>query len=739
MHLALIGGGVLSLVVGGGVGLLLALNQKPAAEVAEVDVPEKPAIPAAPVVKTKTKTQQKPTTESNPAQPAPIQPVVPPKAPVVVKPMPVPVPEQSTPAEPSSRFDPPPVVADPVVTTPVAPPTRPTEPQPAPTEVAVNPPMPPPVRITPRPMQPMVPQPEGPSFEPAGIKLEAELVQALLTLNDDRKLLSKKEYPAVRKLFADRFEKLYGSQLRQGLGADADEMMEWFAQHAEVREEFFNALDPSTDQLPVAASIFNELRKKFPNKIVPYYNLAIATAVVWDGDRRGVYDYTGHARRCKSVVPADMLAAVENFEYLVSAEAQMQGRIQYVPWEFLIYVVNHRTPLQERGWAMQNYAAKRQMYGKCYAEVPYDHMMLETQSAQAKLNGKDYTLPNLQTFGGVCAMQADYAARVGKSIGISSEYVRGEAAGGELHAWVMWVELKQATPTGLSFSLESFGRYQGDKFYVGELNDPKSGAQMTDRDLELRLQTVGLDTISKRHAELVMQAYESIAQQGELNTAKRLNLLHQVIQYNPGCEGAWLAVARLARESNGEKQYSKQFQAVLNQLFITFSGIPDFTWKVFADIAAYYPEGKPRAAMYEKLIQMYETAGRPDLACEARLAWAEMIGPQARQIDAMKGLADTVKKFPGEGRYVPKLLDKLEQLCGEVKDAEKHLIQFYVEVLPLVPQKRGNSPSPFAIKMFERASEVFTRYNQPQLAAAAQAELGKVRTGMGAGPPQRNN
>ncbi len=607
-----------------------------------------------------------------------------------------------------------------------------------PPAVAVVPPLPE-VGLTPlpaRPMQPMFQPPEAaPSFEPAGVKLEAELVQSLLTSNDERKLLSKKEYPAIRKLFADRFERIYGSQLRQGLGADAEEMMQWFAEHAEIREEFFTALDPSTDQLPAAASIFNELRKKFPSKIVPYYNLAIATAVVWDSDRRGVYDYAGHARRCKAPLPADMLAAVENFEYLVSAESQMQGRIQYVPWEFLLYVVNHRTPINERSWAMLNYAGKRQMFGKCYAEVPYDHMMLETQSAQAKLNGKDYTLPNLLTFGGVCAMQADYAARVGKSIGIASEYVRGESAGGELHAWVMWVELKQATPTGISFSLESFGRYRGDKYYVGQLLDPKSGAPITDRDMELRLQTVGLDTVAKRHAELVMQAYESIAQQGEFNTTKRLNLLHQVIQYNPGCEGAWLAVARLARESNGEKQYNKQFQSVLNQLFITFAGIPDFTWKVFADIAAYYPEGKPRAAMYEKLIAMYEAAGRPDLACEARLAWAEMIGPQSRQIDAMQGLALTVKKFPGEGRYVPKLLDKLEQLCGEVKDAEKHLIQFYVEVLPLVPRKRGDSPSPFAIKMFERAVDVFTRYNHPQLAAAAQSELQNVRAGIG--PPQR--
>jgi hypothetical protein len=257
--------------------------------------------------------------------------------------------------------------------------------------------------------------------------------------------------------------------------------------------------------------------------------------------------------------------------------------------------------------------------------------------------------------------------------------------------------------------------------------------------MELRLQTVGLDTVAKRHAKLVMQSYDAICEQAELDTTKKLNLLHQVIQYNPGCEEAWLAVARLARESNGEKKYNKQFQAVLTQLFTTFATIPDFTWKVFGDLAAYYPEGKPRAAMYERLIQMYESAGRPDLACEARLAWVEMIAPQDRKLDAILGLAASIKKFPGEGRYIPKLLDKIEQLATEVKDAEQHLVQFYVDILPLVPQMRGNSPSPFAIKMFERGIGVFNRYNQPQLAMAAQAEMEKIRAGMGRREQQNNN
>lgn len=558
-------------------------------------------------------------------------------------------------------------------------------------------------------------------------KAEEEFLNSLVSIFDEKKLLNKKEYPAIRKLFADRFERQHGKELEAGYGEDAADMKKWLEENSEIRDEFYLALDPAHDKLGNAASILNELRKRFPEKIVPYANLAIACAVVWDDPQRGVYDYEQHARRTKSTMPTDLMDMRNNFEYYVDAEPVMEGRIRYVPWEFLVHVVNHKTPKSERTWAMQNFAGRRVMYGKCYSDVPYDHEMLRTQSQVAKLNDKDYTLMNLLAFGGVCAMQADFSSRVGKSVGVSSEYVWGEAAGGERHAWVMWIEIASATPTGINFTLESHGRYRGDKYYVGSLEDPQTGETITDRELELRLRTVGMDTVAKRQAKLVMQAYEQICDQKQLETKDRLNLLSQIVQFSPGCEEAWMAVAKSARDVTGEKEYAKQYQGAMNQLFITFQTIPDFTWKVFGDLAAYYPEGKPRINLYERLIDLYEKADRPDLACEARLAWADMVAAEDRQLEAVQGLAATITKFPGEGRYLPALLDKLELLCKDLKDADTQLVAFYTRVLPLVPQKRGDEPSPFAMKMYERAIGVFTKYNQPALAQAAQAELAKLK------------
>lgn len=573
---------------------------------------------------------------------------------------------------------------------------------------------------------PPAPAAAGDSFRPAELTAEEQFEESIVELYKAGKLLTKKEYPTLRKLMADRFARHHAEAIRQGLGEDYDEMMAWFAEHPDIRDELFTAIDPEADKIPAVLSLFNDLRKAFPKKIGPYSNLAIATAVVWD-DQRGIYRHDYGARATKATMPTATADAIDNFRYLVEAENFMQGRILYVPWEFLIYVVNHTTSLDERAWAMRNYLPRRAMFGKCYSEVPYDYEMLDSNNERTRLAGKEYNLPNILVFGGVCMIQADYAARVGKSLGVPAVSVGGRGAFGGSHAWVMWAELKQATPTGLVFSLESHGRYRNDNYYVGNLSDPQTGARITDRDMELRLQTVGADTVACRHAKLAMQVFPIVRDKASLDTNQQLALLSQTIQYCPGCEDAWFAVAQIARESKGQKQYAKSFDAVGTSLFTTFARVPDFTWKVFDDLAAYPDDSKKRRELYQRLIVMYETAKRPDLATEARLKLTDYLLEENQKAQAIDGLALSIRKFPAEGQLVPRLLDRLEELAADMPDADRRLAQFYTEFLPLIPQKRGDRPSEYCIQMYERAIGLFQRTGQPQLVLTLQVQLAKIQ------------
>ena len=94
-----------------------------------------------------------------------------------------------------------------------------------------------------------------------------------------------------------------------------------------------------------------------------------------------------------------------------------------------------------------------------------------------------------------------------------------------------------------------------------------------------------------------------------------------------------------------------------------------------------------------------------------------------RSGEAIEGLAFTIKKFPGEGRYVPRMLDKLEALAKDLKGADEKLAQFYQEFLPLVPPKRGDTPTEHCLKMYQRGIDRFKQAGQESVAQAWAARL----------------
>lgn len=556
-----------------------------------------------------------------------------------------------------------------------------------------------------------------------------EFHDRLARLHEYNLLLVPKRYKDVRHVFSDYFEAKFAAEIRAAFGEDYEETIAWLNEHRDIKEEFFTAFDNEHDNVEEGLRLFLTLKKEFPEQIEPYAGLAIAIAVCWDGNRNGIYDYGHHQRRVHAQMPDGLTDAVENFRYFVENQKSMQGRARFLPWEFLVHLINHRTPLDERSWALQNYLSKRNGIGTCYHDVPYDDEMLETSSQVCKMDGKDYTLANLKSFGGVCAQQADFAARVGKSLGVPAAYVRGESNSGGLHAWVMWVEVKQVNQTSINFELSSHGRYRNDKYYVGDLFDPQTGRQMTDRELELRLHTMGLNPLAARQASMVMRAYPFLLQRTQMDATEQLVYLRKVAELCPGDIDLWKMLATMSRDGTVEKRHSRQMKRSLDLFFQTFAGYPDFVWTVFDDLIAFEKDAKQRLALYERLVRSFEAVGRPDLACDARLKLCEYQIEQQANKQAIEGLALSIKKFPDEGRYVPRLLDRLEQVCNDVKGSTPLLIKFYQEFLPTVPPRRGDRPSEYCMKMYQRGIDFFNKQNQPELATLYQGKLEELKSG----------
>lgn len=559
------------------------------------------------------------------------------------------------------------------------------------------------------------------------------LPPAILDLHKSGKLFERSEFKTVRAAAAQAFQARQADTIQEVWGPDHDALSAWLDKNKELKEELFTAIHPQKDDVTRALAVFHQLWKTDPEAVGRYPNLAIAVSVVWD-QPENVYDYRHHQVRTKSNLPKDYLShsAKDEFQYHVSRARALQGkepisRLEVLPWEFLVYVVDHKTPVVERDWAVKDYLPRRPMIGKIYHDIEYDNLMLRTNSEECKLNGHDYTLPDVRKYGGVCAMQADFAARVGKSIQVPAAYVRGEGQGLERHAWVMWVEVKSASRTSVNFQLESHGRYRGDNYYTGELRDPHTGDEILDRDMERRLSAAAQDRTGKRQADLVMGFYPEVTKAAGLEAKKKVQYLLGVLKLSIYNEPAWLEMARMCRDGEVTPDAKPLVLEQTQLLLSAFARYPDFSWKVAGDLMSLQKDVSVRNRFIGTLAGVYENAKRPDLSCEARLKWADMMGEAKQWSAAAIGLGNTIKKFPNEGRYVPRMLDKLKAVCKEYPGGKDYLARTYVELIKSVDPKRGDEVTQYFLKLSGDALAYLQEHKKTKEAA----EVERIRSAVG--------
>jgi hypothetical protein len=542
-----------------------------------------------------------------------------------------------------------------------------------------------------------------------------DALKPILELQKSNKLFDKAEYKTIRTASAQVYETRHKDLIAEAFGDDAAALRSWFEKNRDIKEELFTAIQWEKDDVPQVLALFRKMWKANPEAVAKYPNLAIAIAVVWDNPRN-LYDYRGHQVRTQSKLPENHMAfgPMDEFQYHIDHQKAIKGkeafdRLQVLPWEFLVYAVDTRTPISEREWALKGYIDKRKMIGKIYHDVEYDQEMLKTQSKVCKLNDKDYTLKDILKYGGVCAMQADFAARVGKSLGVPAAYVGAEGKYLGRHAWVMWVEIQSATATNVKFTLESWGRYLGDNYYTGELRDPQTGEKILDRDMERRLSAAAADRIGKRQAELAMGFYNDIVAETKPELKAKIAYLDGILKLSNLNEGAWLELAKIAASGDVPASLKENLFTHTERLLTVFEKYPDFTWKVGGDLISIQKDPLQRNRFYERLAVMYEKGNRPDLACEARLKWADFLGEASKWQLAATGLNYSIMRFPDEGRYVPAMLGKLKESCSNYKTGNEYLAKTYVDLLRKIPAKRGSEVSQYFVQVAKEAMEFLKR------------------------------
>ena len=133
---------------------------------------------------------------------------------------------------------------------------------------------------------------------------------------------------------------------------------------------------------------------------------------------------------------------------------------------------------------------------------------------------------------------------------------------------------------------------------------------------------------------------------------------------------------------------------------------------------------------YEAVLAQFEKAKRHDLACDARLKLTELLVEQSKNATALTGLAGSVRKFPTEGRYVPKILKKMEDLAPNVKDGPVQVAQLYVDLIPGMIIYYRNDTNIYYKRMSEQAKAFFEQNNLAQATKTLDARITQAKASL---------
>ena len=79
------------------------------------------------------------------------------------------------------------------------------------------------------------------------------------------------------------------------------------------------------------------------------------------------------------------------------------------------------------------------------------------------------------------------------------------------------------------------------------------------------------------------------------------------------------------------------------------------------------------------------------------------------------------------GRYVPRMMTRLETVTKEYKGGPDQLAKFYLEVLPHIPPKRGDEVSKYCVTMHEQAIAYLKEHGKAKEAGLVEQNLARVK------------
>lgn len=488
---------------------------------------------------------------------------------------------------------------------------------------------------------------------------------------------SDETYRNVCKAFVDRAEETYCK-----LAKPPDGLFYWLKDHAQLRETFLLALNPYYDDLGGAMRILDDLRLAEPEKAVEYYHLAVAISVVWDSKD------AVHGSRYMSISNVayeqyqPLPTHVEVFKWFTDKKnaSTFVFKVKDVVWPIAVHLADSDVSIAEAEWAVHKLAKQRDCIGNLYDQVEYDNSKASTKDSKGKLGTREYILPNILQYGGICGDQAHFCSRAAKCFAIPAMKVNGLSRyGGTGHAFTCYFAKKKNRMV-----MESTGRYFYDYYYSGDVFDPQTRVEILDRSVAMVLDGASLSyekyVTSNLFARISAALYVD-------NPVISLEMVKWALKQNWFCSEAWKILMRHVRDQTMSRQDGIMWA---NNMMKCAKDHPDLTMECFSTFLDCIPkeDTEKRQAFYKQAASLYND--RPDLQVDLRFLQGKELIASGKETEGVELLMGTAAEHGKEGRIINELV-RTALKCAKKNNTEKTLLLHLDKIASRYPKKRGDT------------------------------------------------
>ncbi|MGH7947176.1 MAG: hypothetical protein ACREF9_19545, partial [Opitutaceae bacterium] len=401
---------------------------------------------------------------------------------------------------------------------------------------------------------------------------------------------------------------------------------------------FFSLLSP-VDNIPRAFEILAEIHRRDPARFKSHASLATAIALVYDVPPPPDWP---HGQVSAEALPRNFPAPAEAFAWWITQEqrGRTYHRLSRLGAAELKFVVDTVVPFTELEWAQGAASFPLNQLARGYTMVRYRNDRVT--SRQMAWAGRNYTLPEILTTGGICSDQAFFATQVGKARGVPTLLIYGAGNDGR-HAWFGYLD------GGEKWQLDA-GRYAEQRFITGYARDPQTWREFSDHDLQFLSERFReLPSFKQSHGHEVFAAeYLSLGNGPAAGAAAR-----KAVSFERRNQNGWELLVSAARI---EGRDAKTIENLLREAALAFQRYPDLEAHYVNRAAeSLRARGENSAAEAEvRRIATKNKSARGDLSVQqARDIVQRAIStqPLPDQIRAYNSVVDTYGRGAGIGFY----------------------------------------------------------------------------------------